>query len=154
MNEINIKYFYSKVENNIQTDKKTFFIIQNIQINNLTCKYLRNLLKNDKVNIEYIQKIKLKNDNNNYDDLTDKSLTNWIKNAKNNELNLVLILSPQNKTTANNDYKLMKYLEILDQLDDLKKSIKNIYYNSKTSDLALKKKNTFILESKENSNQL
>ena len=150
MNEINIKYFYSKVENNIQTDKKTFFIIQNIKINNLTCKYLQYLLKNDKVNIEYIQKIKLKNDNNNYDDLTDKSLTNWIKNAKNNELNLVLILSPQNKTTANNDYKLMKYLEILDQLDDLKKSIKNIYYNSKTSDLALKKRNTFILESKEN----
>ena len=148
MNEINIKYFYSKVENNIQTDKKTFFIIQNIQINNLTCKYLRNLLKNDKVNTDYIQKIKLKNDNNNYDDLTDKSLTNWIKNAKNNELNLVLILSPQNKTTANNDYKLMKYLEILDQLDDLKKSIKNIYYNSKTSDLALKKKKHFYFRIK------
>ena len=154
MNEIDIKYFYSKVEYNIQTHKKNFFIIQNILIKNLDFTYLKKLLENDNVNFEYIQKIKIINENNYYEDLTNKSLINWIKNGKNKELNLVLILSPQNKITPNNDYKEMKYLDLLNELDNLKKSYKNIYDNSKTLDLALKKANTFIYESKDNNENL
>jgi hypothetical protein len=62
MNEIDIKYFYSKVEYNIQTHKKNFFIIQNILIKNLDFTYLKKLLENDNVNFEYIQKIKIINE--------------------------------------------------------------------------------------------
>ena len=144
MDEINIRYFFSKEENNIQNNNKTNFLILNVQVKKLNCDYIRLLLKNDKVNLDYIPKIKI-NENNVYNELTDNNLKNFIINNKNKELNLVLILSPQNKITPNPNNTENKYLDLLNQLSQLKQK----YLNTKTSDLALKKYNTFIYESSE-----